>query len=1162
MLLSPSPIFADEFNQSVGSQPSSSTWTTFNATDPNNQNVVYTNSASTLHVVSDAAATDGRSLAMTLSPDASSPGKFNSSEIRTSVDPVAGQLQYGHIEARIKLPGGPNGQGNGIWPAFWMLGANFDQVSWPECGEIDIMENKGSEPGTSHGTIHGPGYQATGLTSAYSLPAGQAFYSAYHVFALDWAPGSVQLSIDGHVYAQFTPSSVPAGGTWEFDHPFYIILDVAEGGPFAGPADSHSVYPQTMYVDYVRAYADAFVPPPPAIDFFGLPASYSTNINTMLVSGAADPASTVTINGIVVPDAERDVGGAFAKTVPLSAGSNKITLKITSSSGSQIATTTKTIVYDPSFSTSGRELLYVDTIGDSRQNPLDGTVVIDPSSNQILGVLDGHVRGISPNGREIYMSDRSVLSTSTHALLRTLQFSHDIPASGFVVSPDGKTLYSDNEVLDVASNTRLTALPVSITLPEGYDHDPAAGGPAITSDGAKIYTISSGTVIQINTAARDVVQTGIVVGANVSDLKLSGNGKYLLVSHYAGNGLLDVFDAQTFQPVTTYTTGDFAGEVGVAGTSRIILGSAGNPVNGGGGLLLADVPNPASGAYLNLALAENVAVNPTANEVFASSGADLGVAVLTVDASSNLVRTKSFVLGTDRDVGGAAHPADQIRGLFIKHLPPGAWIPVSSPRSTPVSTATITFSEPLQNVNLNNFSLNGTKLSTLSGVSIAPNSSPNTYVISGLSAYDSNGNPAKSYTVAVVAGNTLKNMAGTPFSGTPSVTWTMDTVAPKVVSINRLSPANSTTNATSVKFLITFSEKVKGVDTNVATDFALAGSASAGGKIGTPTTSDGGLTWSIPVSNLSSSANGSLQVRLVHNNGITDLAGNALTGGTWSSAAYTLDHSAPVLKSLNRLSPANPFTKQTSVTFLATYSEQVSGVNVNVATDFALAGTAVSGGKIGTPTTSNGGLSWSIPVTSLGSNANGTVQLRFIHNTGIADLAGNALTGGTWTSAAYTLDHTAPAMKSINRLSPMSQVTSATSVTFLATFSEKVLGVDTNVAADFALTGTATAGGKIGTPMTTDGGLTWSIAVTGLSSSANGTVQLHFIHNTGITDLAGNAQSSGTWTSQSYTLQHSGPATKPQAVQASMLSPNRLDDFWTALAGDIASERIGMVDWS
>jgi len=157
---------------------------------------------------------------------------------------------YGRFEARIKIP-----YGQGMWPAFWMLGNNIGQVGWPQCGEIDIMENIGKEPSIIYGSIHGPGYTGgTGVGTSYTLPSGAQFAGDFHVFAVEWEPNVVRFYVDGNLYATDTPSSLPAGSTWVFDHPFFIILNVAVGGDWPGPPDSTTVFPQQMLVDYVRVY--------------------------------------------------------------------------------------------------------------------------------------------------------------------------------------------------------------------------------------------------------------------------------------------------------------------------------------------------------------------------------------------------------------------------------------------------------------------------------------------------------------------------------------------------------------------------------------------------------------------------------------------------------------------------------------------------------------------------------------------------------------------------------------------------------------------------------------------------------------------------------------------------------------------------------------------
>ncbi|MEU1295084.1 family 16 glycosylhydrolase [Streptomyces sp. NPDC005840] len=151
--------------------------------------------------------------------------------------------QYGHVEARMKIP-----RGQGMWPAFWMLGT---PVNWPDSGEIDVMENVGFEPSTVHGTLHGPGYSGSGgIGAGYSLPGGQAFADAFHTFAVDWAPDSITWSVDGTVYQRRTPADL-GGRSWVFNRPFFLILNLAVGGYWPGDPDGSTAFPQQLLVDSV-----------------------------------------------------------------------------------------------------------------------------------------------------------------------------------------------------------------------------------------------------------------------------------------------------------------------------------------------------------------------------------------------------------------------------------------------------------------------------------------------------------------------------------------------------------------------------------------------------------------------------------------------------------------------------------------------------------------------------------------------------------------------------------------------------------------------------------------------------------------------------------------------------------------------------------------------
>jgi beta-glucanase (GH16 family) len=156
--------------------------------------------------------------------------------------------QYGRIEARIQIP-----TGKGIWPAFWMLGENYDTVGWPRSGEIDIMENIGSEPWVVHGTLHGPGYSGgSGVGAAYRLPDRSPFHANFHVYAVEWEPEEIRWYVDDALYSTITPARLP--GDWVYDQPFFIILNVAVGGRWPGYPDTTTEFPQRMLVDYVRIY--------------------------------------------------------------------------------------------------------------------------------------------------------------------------------------------------------------------------------------------------------------------------------------------------------------------------------------------------------------------------------------------------------------------------------------------------------------------------------------------------------------------------------------------------------------------------------------------------------------------------------------------------------------------------------------------------------------------------------------------------------------------------------------------------------------------------------------------------------------------------------------------------------------------------------------------
>ncbi|WP_328965404.1 family 16 glycosylhydrolase [Streptomyces virginiae] len=240
--------WSDEFDGAAGRAPDAAKWTleTGGSGFGNHELQYYTNSTSN-------AALDGQgNLVITARKNTDAGlgcwyGQCQYTSARLNTAKTFTQA-YGRFEARIKIP-----RGQGIWPAFWMLGNDLGSVGWPNSGEIDIMENIGREPNTVHGTVHGPGYSgAGGLGAAYNLPGGRAFADDFHVFAVDWSPNSLVWSVDGTTYKTLTPADT-GGNKWVFDHPFFVILNLAVGGDWPGSPDASTSFPQTMTVDYVRA---------------------------------------------------------------------------------------------------------------------------------------------------------------------------------------------------------------------------------------------------------------------------------------------------------------------------------------------------------------------------------------------------------------------------------------------------------------------------------------------------------------------------------------------------------------------------------------------------------------------------------------------------------------------------------------------------------------------------------------------------------------------------------------------------------------------------------------------------------------------------------------------------------------------------------------------
>jgi beta-glucanase (GH16 family) len=150
--------------------------------------------------------------------------------------------KYGKIEARIKIP-----LGQGIWPAFWLLGQNIHEIGWPKCGEVDIMEHINLEP-KNFGTLHWE--NKIKVSSGGTIPCD---FTKFHTYAIEWDESAINWLLDGKKYWE-VPIKDSINSTEEFHKPLYIILNLAIGGAWPGNPDATTAFPDTMFVDYVRVY--------------------------------------------------------------------------------------------------------------------------------------------------------------------------------------------------------------------------------------------------------------------------------------------------------------------------------------------------------------------------------------------------------------------------------------------------------------------------------------------------------------------------------------------------------------------------------------------------------------------------------------------------------------------------------------------------------------------------------------------------------------------------------------------------------------------------------------------------------------------------------------------------------------------------------------------
>jgi beta-glucanase (GH16 family) len=245
----PALTWSDEFNGSAGGPPNPSKWNVIYGGGGfgNDELQYYTSNSNNLAV-------DGAGHLVITALSGSYTGSdgvtrnYTSGAIQTK---GLFQARYGTLDARIEIP-----QGQGLWPAFWAIGSDTDSVGWPQCGEIDMMENLGNDPFTIYGSIHGP---QSGVANGYAITTAKhshvSLAGGFHIYGVTWSPNKLVFTLDGAAYATYTPKSLSPTEQWVFNKPFFLILNLAVGGGWPGSPNATTTFPAKMLVDWVRVYS-------------------------------------------------------------------------------------------------------------------------------------------------------------------------------------------------------------------------------------------------------------------------------------------------------------------------------------------------------------------------------------------------------------------------------------------------------------------------------------------------------------------------------------------------------------------------------------------------------------------------------------------------------------------------------------------------------------------------------------------------------------------------------------------------------------------------------------------------------------------------------------------------------------------------------------------
>lgn len=232
-------VWSDEFEQP--GQPDPNKWGYEKGLVRNNEKQYYTENRR-----ENARVEDGK-LVIEARKEAMKGGEFTAASLITK---GRGEWKFGRFEVRAKLPAA-----RGTWPAIWMLPGDIGKVGWPRCGEIDIMEHVGHDPGKIHGTLHSEAFNHTKGTQRSGTLMTPDCATAFHTYSMEWSAERIVMHIDGKTYATFDKKPGDTAAQWPFDKPFYLILNLAIGGAWGGQKGiDEAAFPQRMEIDYVRVY--------------------------------------------------------------------------------------------------------------------------------------------------------------------------------------------------------------------------------------------------------------------------------------------------------------------------------------------------------------------------------------------------------------------------------------------------------------------------------------------------------------------------------------------------------------------------------------------------------------------------------------------------------------------------------------------------------------------------------------------------------------------------------------------------------------------------------------------------------------------------------------------------------------------------------------------